>query len=222
MQLHTLSSQEQQTTELAKAISNRLVEIINQNGRAVIAVSGGKSPIALFAKLSKEELPWEKVTITLVDERFTDVTHEDSNENLVRKNLLINNAEQAFFIGLVTTRNIISSTANANLQVPKIDIAILGMGEDGHTASIFPCCKELDTVLDTLVTTEKYVITSPTTANYQRVGLSLSAILQIPYLFLSINGEKKLAIINDAQQITKKYPTSYVIANRQDLEVFWF
>lgn len=222
MQLHKLSSQEQQTIELADAISNKLIELIKQNGRAVIAVSGGKSPIALFNKLSKKELPWEKVTITLVDERFTDVTHEDSNENLVRKNFLINNAEQAFFIGLVSTRNIISSTANANLQVPNIDIAILGMGEDGHTASIFPCCKELDVVLDTLVTTEKYVITSPTTANYQRIGLSLSAILQIPHLFLSINGEKKLAIINEAQIAVKKYPISYVIANRQDLQIFCF
>lgn len=222
MQLHKYNSQQEQVAALAEEISQKLQNIISQKGQAVLAVSGGKSPIKLFTELSRKELQWDKVTITLVDERFLATDHEDSNENLVRKNLLINNAEHAFFIGLVTTRNIISSTANANLQTSDIDIAILGMGEDGHTASIFPCCDEVNRILDTQLTTEKYVITNPKTANYQRIGLSLSGILSIQYIFVSLNGDKKLNIINEAsQKETKQYPISYVLAGHKDTQVFW-
>jgi 6-phosphogluconolactonase len=173
--------------------------------------------------MSHFDIEWEKVTITLVDERFVSTDHEDSNENLVRKNLLINFAEKAFFIGLVTTRNIVSSAANANLQVKDIDIAILGMGEDGHTASIFPCCAELNNIIDTNLTNERYVISNPKTANHQRIGLSLNGILQIPNLYLSINGDKKLNIINQALQETSlSYPISYVLASQKNIQVFWY
>lgn len=222
MQIYKYNSQQEQVSVLAEEISQKLQSIISQKGQAVLAVSGGKSPIKLFAELSRKELQWDKVTVTLVDERFLATDHEDSNENLVRKNLLINNAEHAFFIGLVTTRNIVSSTANANLQISTIDIAILGMGEDGHTASIFPCCDEVDKILDTQLTTEKYVITNPKTANYQRIGLSLNGILGISNIFVSISGDKKLDVLNAAsQKETKQYPISYVLAERKDTKVFW-
>lgn len=222
MQLYQFPTPEEQVASLADQIAQVLTNTITTNGRATLAVSGGKSPIKLFSELSKKELPWDKVTITLVDERFLATDHEDSNENLVRKYLLINNAEQAFFTGLVTTRNIVYSTANANLQIDNIDVAILGMGEDGHTASIFPCCDELDTVLDTQLSVERYVITNPKTANYQRIGLSLNGILNVKHIFVSINGSKKLDIIQEAAKgATKQYPISYVLAERNDTQIFW-
>lgn len=222
MQLYQFPSQEEQVSALADQIAQLLIDTIATNGRATLAVSGGKSPIKLFSELSKKELAWEKVTITLVDERFLATDHEDSNENLVRKYLLINKAEYAFFTGLVTTRNIVYSTANANLQIDNIDVAILGMGEDGHTASIFPCCDELDAVLDTQLTVERYVVTNPKTAKYQRIGLSLNGILNVKHLLVSINGQKKLDIIQEAaQQETKQYPISYVLAARKDTQIFW-
>ncbi len=223
MQFHQFSNSDNQVEELSNYITAKLNDTIKTKGRAVIAVSGGKSPINLFKKLSCAAIEWEKVTITLVDERFIDTTDNDSNEKLVRTNLLINNAATAEFIGLVTTRNIVASTANANLQVPQIDIAILGMGEDGHTASIFPCCAEINTILDTEFTTSHYVITTPESAPHKRIGLSLSAILEIPNLILSINGETKLDILHKAAEISNaKYPISYVLSNRKDLQVFWY
>lgn len=223
MQLMKFDSQEQQIQALSQSIIDALKKTIETKNQVVLAVSGGKSPIALFEKLSHAKLDWSNVTIVLVDERFLDTKDNDSNEKLVREKLLINNANAANFIGLVSTRDIVASTANANIQVPKIDIAILGMGEDGHTASIFPCCPEIDTVLDTELTTNKYVITTPTNAPHKRIGLSLNAILEIPHLFLSINNEIKLTIIEESSQLKqKKYPISYVINDRKDLQVFWY
>lgn len=222
MQIQKFQSNHDQVDTLAIKIAEKLQEVITKKGKATLAVSGGKSPITLFEKLSKAAIDWSKVTITLVDERFTAVDHEDSNENLVRKHLLINNAEQAYFIGLVTTRNILTSVSNANLKIDNIDVAVLGMGEDGHTASIFPCCDELDTALDTKLTTEKYLITRPKNANYERIGLSLSGILEVANVYISISCEKKLSIIESAMLApTKQYPISYVIASHCNLQILW-
>ena len=222
MKIHKFQDNPQQVEELARAIAQSIQTTLQKQDHATLAVSGGKSPIKLFERLSRYDLAWEKVTITLVDERFLAVDHPDSNENLVRNHLLINHAEKAFFNGLVTTRNALTSVSNANLHIKQIDIAILGMGEDGHTASIFPCCAELDAALDPQLTPEKYIITHPKTANHERIGLSLSGILEIPQIYISLNGAKKLEIIQDAAQAkTKYYPISYVLAERHDAEIFW-
>lgn len=214
---------EEQAKELAQLIAQTIKDIHNQQSNVCIAVSGGKSPLGLFQKLSKEEINWERVIITLVDERFVNTEHKDSNQNLVINNLLINNATKASFIGLVqNNENIQNCVNNANLHIKKIDIAILGMGEDGHTSSIFPCCKELNFVLNPQLATQKYVITTPQTAMYERIGLSLAGILEIPNLFVSINGGNKLKIIKTA--LTKEstqYPISYVLNRRKDVQVFW-
>ena len=222
MQLNKFDSNEAQVNELATQLAIKLRSVLAAKGSAVMAVSGGKSPIKLFEKLSHEALAWDKVTITLVDERFLPTNHPDSNENLVRKHFLINNAENAFFVGLYTENDILKCVNNANLHVHGIDIAILGMGEDGHTASIFPCCDELKTIIDTQLTTEEYVITTPKNAPYTRIGLSLKGILDVKNLFISINGDKKLSIIQDAAKAeTLEYPISFVLYNRPDSQIFW-
>ncbi|MDD3266171.1 MAG: 6-phosphogluconolactonase [Burkholderiales bacterium] len=211
-----------QAESLAQSVSLALTEIIKLQGYATLAVSGGKSPILFLQLLSKKSIEWNKVTITLVDERFTDVKSEDSNENMVRKNLLINNAETAFFTGLVTTRDIIGCITNANLQIKSIDVIVLGMGDDGHTASIFPCCNELDHALELDNAVEKYVVTKPISAKYQRIGLSLYGILDSKKIFVSISGLNKLNIITEADaKLTKTYPISYVLANKKSLDVYW-
>jgi 6-phosphogluconolactonase len=222
MKIHEYNSADEQASALSQAIANTIEQVLRHKPQVTLAVSGGKSPIKLFEKLSRFDLAWDKVTLTLVDERFLATDHADSNENLVRKHLLINKAEQAYFIGLVTTRNILTSVSNANLHIKDIDIAILGMGEDGHTASIFPCCDELKSAVDPQLTPEKYIITNPKTAAYQRIGLSLAGILEVPNLFISINGASKLEVITKAsQEKSSQYPISYVLAERKDSQVFW-
>lgn len=222
MNILKFEDNQSQAKALAEAVSSSLSAIIKQQGYATLAVSGGKSPKLFLQILSKAPIEWQKVTVTLVDERFTDTKSEDSNEQMIRNNLLINNADAALFIGLVTTRNIIACTTNANLQLKSIDVIVLGMGDDGHTASIFPCCNELNHALELDGAVEKYVVTRPTTANYERIGLSLYGILDSKKIFISINGLNKLNIITEASRnIDKKYPISYVLANNKSLDVYW-
>ncbi len=223
MNIHQFTSNQEQAAELAKIIANKIDSVLQLKPQVCIAFSGGKSPIGLFHELNNIDIAWENVTITLVDERFLDPTHPESNENLIRQHLLINKAEKAFFVGLINPKSsILDSVKNANLHIKQIDIAVLGMGEDGHTASIFPCAPELKTVLDPMLTPERYVITTPENANYQRIGLSLSGILDIPQIFISINGKKKLEVLEHASlEPSYQYPISYVLKLHPNYEIFW-
>ncbi|MCF6186212.1 MAG: 6-phosphogluconolactonase [Desulfobulbaceae bacterium] len=87
---------------LAKSLADRIGELltsgIRKNGRASLAVSGGSTPVELFERLSELDIPWAKVVITLVDERWVEPEAEDSNEHLVRTHLLKNKATAATFI----------------------------------------------------------------------------------------------------------------------------
>lgn len=209
-----------QIKELSNRISSLITRIIKQKDCVVIAVSGGKSPIPLFNCLSNEELSWEKVTIVLVDERMVEVNDADSNEKLIKTHLLKNKASSARFIGLMnqSTHDIISI---ANSAISCIDIAILGMGNDGHTASIFPDCPEFNYAIDNN-NNNSYILTNPISAKYQRITLTLNALKKIPHLILSISGNEKYNVLIEAEkQNNKNYPISYLIKQRPDIQVYW-
>ena len=116
----------------SKSIYEALKNSIDNNGRASFVVSGGSSPVKSFNDLSKSDLDWSKVSVTLVDDRVVSSEHSDSNEKLLKENLFINNASAAEFISLKS-----DSDEVMNINRP-FDIMLLGMGEDGHFASLFP------------------------------------------------------------------------------------
>ena len=210
-----------QATAIAQKIQDVTASLITTQGHATIAVSGGKSPIALFQQLSNTELQWDKITITLVDERMVATDSEDSNEHLVRAHLLQNKAAGAKFIGLMQqnkTEEEILFQANI---IPEIDLAVLGMGEDGHTASIFPDCPELQDALD-MHNKNRYIITNPIAAQYPRISLTLNALSIIPHLLLSISSETKLNILKESRlQPNLNYPISYLLHHRPELNIYW-
>ena len=113
-----------------EAVLTALGEAIAARGRASVAVPGGSTPGPIFDRLAEAELDWAKVSVTLVDERKVDPSSPDSNERLVRERLLKGKAAAARFVPL-TPEGI------AAIGLP-LDLAVLGMGEDGHIASIFP------------------------------------------------------------------------------------
>ena len=183
-----------------------------ERGAAVLAVSGGKSPVPLFEALAATPLPWDQVTITLVDERFLPTDHPDSNEALVRKHLLQGAAAAACFIGL---RNSSSGTVGpASLEatataadrslatVPQpFDVIILGMGEDGHTASWFPHGDRLAVALD--LGTEHLVvpmIAQDAPATPDRLTVTLKVVAAARTVLLPLDGAGKLATLERALQ----------------------
>ena len=101
IRFHSFPSAQQAARALAEAVAQDLRRTLEQRGEAVLAVSGGRSPVAFFHALSQSDLDWGKVGVTLVDERVVPTGHADSNTALVRQNLLQNRAAAARWIPLV-------------------------------------------------------------------------------------------------------------------------
>jgi 6-phosphogluconolactonase len=217
-------SSEELAQNLATDIALILKNSIEANGKATLLVSGGNTPKLFFQKLSNINIRWEKVTIGLVDERWVENDSKDSNEVLVKENLLKNLARKAHFIGLYVkgisaeSAQSISSKIYEN-EFGKVDVLVLGMGTDGHTASLFPNNERLKEAYD--LTNEKFCISiEPTTVPYTRMSLTLKKILEAKNIILHIEGKEKLEVYNSAINARDmyKYPISSVL-NQTDKKI---
>ncbi|NND69377.1 MAG: 6-phosphogluconolactonase [Halioglobus sp.] len=193
-------------TELATALAARVAALLTaaiaERGNATLAVSGGSTPAPLFDALSAAPLDWSKVAITQVDERWVDAYHPDANARLIRERLLQNAAAHAHFISMKCDADSPFGaeeqvSANLALFAAGIDVVILGMGEDGHTASFFPGARELASALDTRSAALVAAVTPPT-APHARMTLTLSALLRARHSFLHITGPAKLKVLDRA------------------------
>lgn len=199
--LHTFTSSDVLVTNLSLKILNDLQLAIETKGEAFLAVSGGSTPKKLFLALSQSDLEWSKVTITLVDERWVKPSHVQSNEKLVREYLMQNKASEAQFIGLknnfAKATQGLSATSEALKKIPSLDVVILGMGEDGHTASFFPHAYNLK---ELLTTNERCSATEATAEPKERITLSKNFLLTASSLLLHIEGKKKKTVFERASQ----------------------
>ncbi|WP_298628141.1 6-phosphogluconolactonase [uncultured Legionella sp.] len=200
MQLYSFSDANLLNCDLADQIKNILCEAIALRGLAYLVVSGGKTPVELFKLLAQSDLPWEKVVITLADERCVAVNNADSNERLVKTFLLQHYAKQATFIGLYSTyaesSEQLSVIESQIASLPTFDVVLLGMGEDGHTASLFPCSEELKSGLDDEA--KSLLLVQPKTAPHQRISLSKKRLLDSRIIFLHLVGQKKRSAFSQA------------------------
>lgn len=189
---------QQQSEALAEKIIIILSQAIINKGSASIAVSGGSTPKVLFNILSNSALDWEKVTVSLVDDRWLAPNHPDSNQHLVEQQLLQNKAINASFVGLYQANKGLADTIdflNKQQQESPFDVLLLGMGNDGHTASLFPCSTQLK---HGLTTHDTYLMTQPKSAAYERISLSANAIQKAQHLFLQLKGNDKQQTLNKA------------------------
>jgi len=218
---------------LAQDIAQRLNAAIDARGVAVLSVSGGKSPIALFEALRMQDIAWDKVRITLVDERCVPNTHPDSNALLVQTHLLQGLAAQAQFVPMVNTS---SGALPAPLVQAKVaglaliaagiaDVLVLGMGTDGHTASLFPDAPNLQDALDPRNTQACVAIElahPPANAPYARVTQTLAHILSARHIVLPLSGAEKLTTLQQAWgRPDPRYPVSYVLHQTQTPVALW-
>jgi len=216
---HTFDTPAAQAEAQAAAIADRLAGAIARDGAAALAVSGGKSPIALFKALAQTELDWSRVTVTLVDERIVPADHPDSNARLVREHLLTGRAAAARFLPLVTDpTNPDADLARLERELPLLTVAVLGMGEDGHTASLFPRAEGLADGLDPDGRRRVLAITPPA-APHRRLTLTLAALAGAERLQLAIAGAAKRAIAEHARADASRYPVGAFLA--LPLTVYW-
>lgn len=203
LQEHTCANTAAQARQLAEAVAAQLRHAIATRGHALLAVSGGKSPIALFEHLRQQPLDWASVTVLLVDERCVPHTHPDSNTALVRQHLLQDGAAAATFVTFFDTLDAIDTLAAAanqrlaSLHWP-LDVAVLGMGEDGHTASLFPAAPGLDTALHTTAHVAWVRPDAIGHAPHPRLTLTLPTLQAARQLHLSLAGPAKQAVYRQA------------------------
>ena len=215
---------------LAEHIANALRSAIAARGQASLAVSGGKSPIPLFEALREQDLDWSKVTVVLVDERVVPRDHADSNTALVARHLLKGRASAArfllFFRELAPTFNaevldaLVRDAEERIRSLPwPLDVAVLGIGEDAHTASLFPGAPGYARAI---ATDQRLAWVVPDTAPHARISFTLSALLAARELVLSITGESKLAVYRRAaQKADEALPISLVINQTQTPLSVW-
>ena len=212
----------QSAQALAQAVAQNLRDTLATQPRATLAVSGGKSPIAFFQALSQQDLNWARVNITLVDERIVPTRHADSNTGLVRQHLLQHRATAAQWLPLISDdadegslKNSATAVEFALQHYTQPDVLVLGMGGDGHTASIFPQAPQFaDAVRPDYP--QPLLHTSPITAPHERISMTLAAIEATPHVYLAIAGADKRRVYDAAAQAqTAQYPISYVLHSQK-------
>ncbi len=199
---------------LADDVATWLRAAIAKKDFAVLAVSGGSTPKPFFAKLSTIQLDWSKVQITLVDERQVPEDNARSNAKLVKESLLQNFAAEAQFIPLFENPNA------KNLKA--FDVVILGMGNDGHTASFFPGGDNLVAALDLNVEQDILEMNAPG-AGEPRLTFSLAHLLAATHLCLHIQGVEKDQVLQKALEGNDQLemPVRAVLNSAKPLTLYW-
>jgi 6-phosphogluconolactonase len=209
---------------LALNVAEQLRNAIDARGTATLVVSGGRSPVAFFQNLAKQGLDWSKVTITLADERWVPVEHADSNAGLLKQYLLQGPAAKAKFLSLYSAAaNLEEAAEQADRllgELPAIDVLVLGMGDDGHTASLFPNSPNLTEALKADGTRRCWPMLAPTVP-HQRLSMSRALLATANYTVLSIAGSSKLTTLSAALASDDVAAMPIRAFLQPTLEIYW-
>jgi 6-phosphogluconolactonase len=208
------------TAELADAAASavlaRLSEGLGARGRASLVATGGRSPGPVYDRLSRAELDWAHVAVTLSDERQVDAGSPNSNARLLRERLFVGRAASAQFLPLT------DYAEPALKKLTPFDATMLGMGEDGHVASLIPGSPAMALAMEpegqALTAESPQGFGSPPVA---RITLTLAALLQSRAIFLLIAGEAKRQVIERAQAGEDLPVRAILKQDRAPVRIFW-
>ena len=207
---------------LVKKISLCVSDAIKKYGDARILLSGGSTPINLYSLLSKENVDWGKVKIGLVDERFIDKDSEFSNESNIKKNLIKNCAKTAILSSMVCcidneSLNLKMVSNSYSCFIERTDFTLLGMGNDGHTASIFPNDKASNELMNSI--NVGVFSTKAPNYPYNRITCSKEFITNSNTIVLFFTGVHKFNVLKNSNNTN--VPISYFIKNNKEIEIYY-
>jgi 6-phosphogluconolactonase len=225
IQLHPFPDGDAVARALAQAVADDLRAALALRGEASLALSGGTTPRRFLQALSRQPMDWANVTVTLVDERWVDERHERSNARLVKEHLLQEAAADARFVPLyrpAASPDQVLADVTAALPAT-LDVAVLGMGGDGHTASFFPGGDRLAEAMDPDAPERVLPMLAPG-AGEPRITLTLPVLREAGRLYLHIEGGEKRQVLQQAlsgQGAGAGYPIRAVLqALRAPLQVY--
>lgn len=197
MPISDAKPRDQLAEQLAEATAEALKQDLAQQERVLLVLSGGSTPVPFFQALAARDLPWSRIDVTLADERWVPESAEASNARLVREHLLVGPAAAANFISLVTgdetpEQGVEAVTRRIEALSWPASLVVLGMGGDGHTASLFPDSRELDLALSTA---EPVVAVRSPSQPQARITLSADRLHQARRHVLHITGGDKRSVL---------------------------
>jgi len=226
---HKFGRSEEMVLALKAATSERILNGILKSGKASWAVSGGSTPAPLFEAMTHVGIDWSRVQIALVDERWVAPDHPRSNEAFMKNSLAKGHAAKARFVGMKTPHATpFEAEADVNdryraLKQP-FDSVLLGMGPDGHTASLFPGAEGLEAAFDpasdkicAALEAKKSDVTGEETA---RMSLTAAAIMASLHVALMITGEAKKQVLEEALQGESDLPIAR-LAKLAAFDIYW-
>jgi len=222
MKVLTFESNQLKEMALLEEVSRLILRAVAEYGDARILLSGGSTPQNFYRLLSKVKLPWNKVYVGLVDERYVPLMSSFSNEAMIRECLIQNEAADAQLIGMVydtTNRQTNSQIVNHEyLQFKeRIDLVILGMGEDGHTASLFPN----DPYSANAMLSKEVGIFNTVAPQHptERITCGLEMLMNAEHKILLMSGKRKLQLLEQA--VEEYYPITHFTAKEVELQVYY-
>lgn len=214
--------------EASAAAADRIAELLahrlDNQGEASIVVSGGSSPRDCMAALAKAPLDWQRVQVALSDERWVPPEHDDSNEKLVRESLLVDQAAKANLLSVYAEGASPEQRCDAlqdPLPVLPFACSLIGMGTDGHFASLFPDAEQLALGLD-VESGRLYIPVTTKASPHARISMTLAGISRSDEIALLFFGEEKLDVYEQAKASADAYPVSRLLRQkRAPVRLFW-
>ena len=214
--IETFASQPELADAAAQAVEACLAAALDARARASLVATGGRSPGPVYDRLCQADLDWAHVAVTLSDERHVDVNSPQSNARLLRERLFVGPAAAARFLPLTDY----AEPALAKLM--PFDAVVLGMGEDGHIASLITGSPVLAHAMDpdgpALTAESPAGFGSPPVA---RITLTLAALLQSRAIFLLIAGEAKRQVVVDAEAGADLPVGAILSQDRVPVRILW-